>query len=127
MMEWYLAGFAGAVGVADAITTHIGLQSDRAEEANPLWRHLYPRLPLLAFFILLAGGQCLISMLLFFLLGEIGQISHLAVYALAPLSNAVVIYKTRRLRIDTNEKRRTSDPVATQTRLVDRTDSDRPA
>lgn len=102
MMEWYLAGFAGAVGVADAITTHIGLQSGRAEEANPLWRHLYPRLPLLAFFILLA------------------------VYALAPLSNAVVIYKTRRLRIDTNEKRRTSDPVATQTRLG-RTDSDRPA
>jgi|GEM_PF-5197764 hypothetical protein len=35
-------------------------------------------------------------MLLFFLLGDIGQISHLAVYALAPLSNAIVIFRSRR-------------------------------
>ena len=96
VVEWYLVGLAGLVGVADALTTHIGLKSGLAEEANPLWRHLYPRLPLLAFFALLAGGQCLISWLLFFLLGDIGQISHLAVYALAPLSNAIVIFRSRR-------------------------------
>lgn len=95
-MEWYLVGLAGLVGLADAITTHIGLKSGLAEETNPLWRHLYPRLPTLAFFTLLAGSHCLISWLLFFLLGDIGQISHLAVYALAPLSNAIVIFRSRR-------------------------------
>lgn len=124
-MEWYLVGLAGLVGVADALTTHIGLKSGLAEETNPLWRHLYPRLPTLAFFTLLAGGQCLISMLLFFLLGDIGQISHLAVYTLAPLSNAVVIYKGRCLRIAADGKRQPHESAPKKPTLDGRTDSAR--
>jgi hypothetical protein len=95
-MEWYVGAFAGGLAVIDAITTHIGLKDGRAEETNPLWRRLYPILPLPAFIALLAGGQGGLSMLMFFLLGETAQFAHLAVTALVPISNVMVLLRSKR-------------------------------
>lgn len=69
-MEWYVGGIAGVLAILDALTTHIGLKNGSAEETNPLWRHLYSRLPLPAFIALLAGGQFCLSMSLFHLHGQ---------------------------------------------------------
>lgn len=65
-MEWYVGAFAGGLAIINAITTHIGLKDGRAEETNPLWRRLYPILPLPAFIALLASSQGCLSMLIFF-------------------------------------------------------------
>ena len=97
-MEWYVAGFAGALGVLDAITTHVGLKGGLAEEGNPLWRYLYPRLPPAGFVALLGGVQFVLSMLIFLVLGEIGQMSHAAVALLPPATNAIVIARARKKR-----------------------------
>ncbi len=98
VMEWYVAGVAGLFGVLDAITTHVGLKGGVAAEANPLWRRLYPRLPLAGFVALLGGGQFVLSMLIFLVLGDIGQMSHAAVALLPPVTNAVVIARARKRR-----------------------------
>ena len=95
-MEWYVAGFAGVLGLLDAMTTHVGLKAGVAEETNALWRHLYPRVSLAGFVALLGGGQFVLSMLVFLVLGEIGQISHAAVALLPPVSNAIVIARARK-------------------------------
>ena len=95
-MEWYIGGIAAVLAILDALTTHIGLKDGRAGETNPLWRRLYPRLPLPAFFALLAGGQVCLSMSLFYLLDEPAQLAHLAVSAIVPISNVIVLLRSKR-------------------------------
>lgn len=94
-MEWYVGGVAGLLGALDGITTHFGLKGGQVEETNALWRLLYPRLPLAGFILLLAGGQFVLSMLVFRVLGDTGQWAHLAVSLIVPIWNVAVICLTR--------------------------------
>ena len=95
-MEFHVAGLAGLMGLLDALTTHIGLRGRQVEEVNPLWRHLYRRLPLVVFLALLAGGQSAISLAIFHMLGDAGQLGHLAVSLIVPVSNTLASLRARK-------------------------------
>ena len=97
-MEWYL-GFAALVaGFLDALTTHLGLRHGIAEEANPVWRYLYPRVPVPAFFVLCALAPFAIAMAAFWLGGVAAQSGAVVVAFLAPISNAILLYRLRKKR-----------------------------
>ena len=61
-----------------------------------VWRYLYPRVHVGAFIALLALGQFMLSMLIFFVLGKLGQFVGLSVTLMAPVWNAYVIFQARK-------------------------------
>jgi hypothetical protein len=53
-------------------------------------------LPLVVFLALPAGGQSAISLAIFHVLGDAGQLGHLAVTLVVPVSNTVAILRARK-------------------------------